>query len=90
MKPNLSKLSKDEKNILLMVYKRFLAIFLPPMVCNKTTLITDNNNHLFKTNGKELLSKGYTEIYGTNNVDNLLPPLKKGDIVKGDKFELKF
>lgn len=89
VKPNLSKLSKDEKNILLMVYKRFLAIFLPPMVCNKTTLITDNNNHLFKTNGKELLSKGYTEIYGTNNVDNLLPPLKKGDIVNVDKFELK-
>lgn len=89
VKPNLSKLSNDEKNILIMVYKRFLAIFLPPMVCNKTTLITDNNTHLFKTTGKELLSKGYTEIYGTNAVDNLLPPLKKGDIVNVDKFELK-
>lgn len=87
--PNWNTLTQDEKNILTLVYKRFLAIFLPPMICNKTTLITNNNTYLFKTNGKELLSKGYTEIYGTNSIDNLLPNLKKGDIVNVDKFEMK-
>lgn len=87
--PNWQTLTQEEKNILTMVYRRFLAIFLPPMICNKTTLITNNNTYTFKTTGKELISKGYTEIYGTNIIDNLLPNLKKGDIVNVDKFEMK-
>lgn len=89
VKPNWQSLTSEEKNILTIVYKRFLAIFLPPMICNKTTLITNNNSYTFKTTGKELISKGYTEIYGTNIIDNLLPNLKKGDIVNVDKFEMK-
>lgn len=89
VKPNWNNLTTEEKNILTMVYKRFLAIFLPPMICNKTTLITNNNDYKFKTNGKELLDKGYTVIYGTNMIDNLLPNLKKGDVVHVDKFEMK-
>ena len=89
VRPNWQTLTQEEKNILTMVYRRFLAIFLPPMICNKTTLITNNNTYTFKTTGKELISKGYTEIYGTNIIDNLLPNLKKGDIVNVDKFEMK-
>ena len=89
VRPNWQTLTQEEKNILTIVYKRFLAIFLPPMICNKTTLITNNNTYTFKTTGKELISKGYTEIYGTNIIDNLLPNLKKGDIVNVDKFEMK-
>ena len=89
VRPSWQTLTQEEKNILTIVYKRFLAIFLPPMICNKTTLITNNNTYTFKTTGKELISKGYTEIYGTNIIDNLLPNLKKGDIVNVDKFEMK-
>ena len=89
VRPSWQTLTPEEKNILTIVYKRFLAIFLPPMICNKTTLITNNNTYTFKTTGKELISKGYTEIYGTNIIDNLLPNLKKGDIVNVDKFEMK-
>lgn len=89
VRPNWQTLTQEEKNILTIVYKRFLAIFLPPMIANKTTLITNNNTYTFKTTGKELISKGYTEIYGTNIIDNLLPNLKKGDIVNVDKFEMK-
>lgn len=89
VRPNWQTLTQEEKNIITIVYKRFLAIFLPPMIANKTTLITNNNTYTFKTTGKELISKGYTEIYGTNIIDNLLPNLKKGDIVNVDKFEMK-
>ena len=89
VRPNWQTLTQEEKNILTIVYKRFLAIFLPPMIANNTTLITNNNTYTFKTTGKELISKGYTEIYGTNIIDNLLPNLKKGDIVNVDKFEMK-
>lgn len=89
VKPDWNKLSVEEKNILTLVYKRFLSIFLPPMVCNKTTVVTTNNNYTFKTTGKVVQEKGYTEIYGTNAVDSQLPPLKKGDIVNVEKFELK-
>jgi len=89
VKPNWNSLTTEEKNILTLVYKRFLAIFLPPMVSNKTTVITNNNDYTFKTTGKQLLDKGYTIIYGTSTTDNLLPKLKKGQVVNVDKFELK-
>ena len=37
-KPNLDNLSKDEQFIYDMIARRFLAVFLPPIVKNKTVL----------------------------------------------------
>lgn len=79
--PTFSLMSVDEKNIFTMVGKRFLAIFLPPMKVAKTIMITNSNGHLFRTTGKKLISKGFSEIYNSNMTDVMLPPLKKGDKV---------
>ena len=87
VKPDFSKLPTEESNILTLVYKRFLAIFLPPMETEKTTIITENNGYTFKSNGKILLEKGWTRIYKTSSADTLLPAMKKGNIVHVKDFQ---
>ena len=76
---DLSKLSDDEVNIYTLVAKRFLSIFLDPQITEKSTIITENSSHTFKTNGTILIDKGYTVLYGTSVTNKMLPNLKKGD-----------
>lgn len=85
--PQISKLSKDETNVLIMVYKRLLALFLPDLVEEKTVLITDIDGYDFKTNGKVILHKGWTEIYDKKLVDNELPNLVVGDTLNVNEYE---
>lgn len=87
IEPDFTKLSKNELNIFSTVAKRFVAIFLPPMKIFKTTIVTNNNSYLFKTNGKTLIDEGYSVLYNYKTVDILLPELKKGD--KVDLIETK-
>lgn len=87
--PNYTTLTQAEKDLLTLVYKRFLSIFLPPLVEDKTVVITNNNGYKFKTNGKVLKDRGYTILYNTNFNDVNLPNLKKGDVLDVDKFEMK-
>ncbi len=77
--PDWDKLSKDEKYVYEMICKRFLAIFMPPLVQNKTSLITDIDGNNFKSTGKTLVSLGYTEIFGTTFNDIVIPECSKGD-----------
>lgn len=87
-KPDFSKLPIEEANILNLVYKRFLALFLPPMETDKTTIITTNNDYNFRTTGKVLVEKGWTRIYKVSSTDTLLPKVTKGQLVNIDKFNL--
>lgn len=88
--PKIATLDKDEINILTMIYKRFLAIFLPPLVEEKTTVITknDGNGLLFKSNGKVVIDEGYTKIYSSKLENTPLPDLKKGQSVNVKMFNV--
>lgn len=77
--PDMSKLTKDEVNVYTTVAKRFLAIFLPPMITEKTTIYTDVGNARFKTNGSVLKDIGFMKIYPSKKNDSLLPPVKEGE-----------
>ena len=77
--PDFAKLTKDEQNVYMTVARRFLAIFLPPMITQKTTIVTDANGHTFKTNGSVLMDLGYMRLYPTRSSDTMLPPVKKGE-----------
>lgn len=77
---DLSKLSAKEQNIFKLVSKRFLAIFMPPMVSNKTNIVTDSNGYLFNTNGSVLVDLGYMSLYSYKSNDNILPDVKKGEV----------
>lgn len=87
--PNLGILSKDELNIYTLVAKRFMAIFMPPLVTNKTKIVTTvDKKHDFISNGSVLVSKGFSELYAYNPKDQLLPTVKKGDTVTANGYKL--
>lgn len=79
-------LSADEMNIYTMVAKQLVASFLTPLVENKTVVITQIDDKQFKSNGKMLISKGYTELLTKKSEDKELPSLKKGQKVRVDEF----
>lgn len=86
--PDLSTLTRDERNIYLMVAKRFVAMFLPPLVQDKATLITDAGGSTFKSNGKTLVDPGYTKIFATKFTDMQIPSKNKGDVLDVKTFQL--
>lgn len=86
--PDFSKLTKDEQNIYETVAKRFLAIFLPPEVVDRTTVLTESNNLLFRTTGKIIIDAGYTRIYNKKSKDVILPNVSVGDIFDVKSVEL--
>lgn len=88
MKPNWDKLSKKEQTIYDMVAKRFVAIFMPPLITMKTRIVTDVDGHDFVSNGSVLSSKGFTILYGYNPKDAELPDVKKGDTFNVKEFNL--
>lgn len=69
-------LTKRQQQIMGLVAKRFVSIFMPPNVVNKTMIITDLEGRKFKTNGNEVVDKGYTVLYKTKFNENSLPPLQ--------------
>lgn len=78
--PDFGKLTKDEENVYMTVARRFLSIFLPPMITEKTAIVTDANGHTFKTNGSILIDLGFMRLYPTRNSDTMLPVVKKGEV----------
>lgn len=79
--PNLEALTNDELTIYKIIAKRFLAIFQPPLLQDKTVIITESDNYAFRTSGKIVVDKGYTEFTGSDikNID--IPDVKEGDIL---------
>lgn len=76
-----NNLDKSEKNIMLLVAKRLVSIFLPPIIFQKTIIITKVGEDRFKTNGSIVLDKGFSIIYGTSFNQNEIPMINKGDKV---------
>lgn len=83
-------LSEKERNILKTVYIRFVSIFMPPLIEEKTTILADAAPYTLKTNGKVVVSKGWSELVGKNTVDLNLPDgLKEGDMLHIEKYETR-
>lgn len=78
---NVESLSKREKDIYQIICNRFLAAFLPPLIETKVDLVVDIDNSTFKTNGKSLVDKGFTELLPKNNQEIIIPKYNKGDIL---------
>lgn len=86
--PNFDDLSNDEQIIYDIICRQFVAIFLPPLIQDKTTIICDIDGNKFRTNGKILIDPGFTEIFGTNITDNDLPNHEIGDILDVENYEI--
>ncbi|BBW98929.1 type IA DNA topoisomerase [Geobacillus subterraneus] len=92
--PELQVLSSKEKNVYLLIVKRFLSIFLPPFVFEKTVVFTEIGGERFRSEGKTVIDQGYMALYPPKKESRdeeqvVLPPLEKGDLVQVKRLELK-
>uniref|UniRef100_UPI0026032BEB type IA DNA topoisomerase n=1 Tax=uncultured Clostridium sp. TaxID=59620 RepID=UPI0026032BEB len=86
---NYTSLKEMEKKVYNLVLRRFLAIFYPPAVYNKVSVITKINNERFFTSDKVCVELGYLEVLKPDSDSNdsestnmkFLSLLKKGQTV---------
>ncbi|MBU7005192.1 type IA DNA topoisomerase [Phosphitispora fastidiosa] len=91
VKPDLKRLNTDQRNVYMLIAKRFTAVFYSPCKAENTTIITKVEKYKFKTTGKVIIKPGWTAIYtaepkvkdeDTDKEDEeaqTLPAVKKGD-----------
>ena len=68
-------LTNDEYKLYSLIYYRALASLMKDAKVEATTVILDNNNYQFKTNGQILIFDGYLKVYRKNedSEDKILP-----------------
>jgi DNA topoisomerase III len=95
---NLDKMGPDESRIYDLVVKRFLAVFHPEAVFERTRVETTVEEHVFRTSGRVLLEAGWRAVYGEevngsrkkdddSGGDQLLPVLRQGEQVETRSVE---
>jgi DNA topoisomerase III len=94
----LEKMDDDERRIYDLVAKRFLAIFHPEAVFERTRVETTVEQHVFRTSGRVLLVAGWKAVYGEEPArpdaddddsggDQSLPVLDEGESVDTRRVE---
>ena len=96
---DLAKMGADEQKIYDLVAKRFLAIFHPDAVYERTRVETTVSEHVFRTSGRVMLVAGWKSVYGEEvqgpgdkpeddtGGDQLLPKLEQGEEVDTREVE---
>lgn len=88
-KADISSLSNDELIILKMIYQRFLSIFLPELIEEKTTIIAEKDGYQFRSSGRVVLNKGFTKFLNISKQDTTLPVVNIGDILNVNDYDVK-
>ncbi len=88
---------EDEQKVYDLVAKRFLAIFHPEAVYERTRVETTVKEHVFRTSGRVLIEAGWKSVYGEEaqgeatdddtGGDQLLPRLESGEAVETRNVE---
>jgi DNA topoisomerase-3 len=88
----LGRMGQDELKVYDLVAKRFLAIFHPEAVYERTRVETTVVEHIFRTSGRRLIEAGWKSVYGEeadqpggeedSGGDQLLPRLEQGETVQ--------
>jgi DNA topoisomerase-3 len=88
----LEKMKEDEVKIFDLVARRFLAVFHPEAVFERTRVETTVEEHIFRTSGRVLLVAGWKAVYGEEAMtptaeeedsggDQSLPALRQDEAV---------
>ena len=96
---DLGKMGEDERRIYDLVAKRFLAVFFPEAVWERTRVETTVSEHVFRTSGRVLITAGWREVYGEEarpsggadddtGGDQQLPRLEHGESVETKKIDV--
>ena len=92
---NYDRLNELNRNIYLLIVKRFLAIFYPPAEYSKINVNLKVENEEFNTSQKVCIKNGYLEILKNKvkqekqDEDNILNTLKKGKLVNVIDINIK-
>lgn len=72
-------LTPDENKLYKLIYNRTLASLMANARFNRTTVLFDNNETVWKTSGQTLLFDGYLKVYGKDEEDTntTLPVFKE-------------
>ena len=95
VKPDLNKLSADERRVYDLVARRFLAAFFPPARYEQTQVITDVRQETFLSRGRVELDKGWKVVYdpGQDKLEDdeqgILPVIENEERVLTTKTEIK-
>src|SRR5215207_9278022 len=94
---DLSKMGSDEVKVYDLVTKRFLAVFHPEAVFERTRVETTVKENVFRTSGRRLIEAGWRAVYGElseqdrsdddSGGDQLLPRLEQGEGVQTREVE---
>src|SRR5437764_1212211 len=95
---DLDRMGSDERKVYDLIAKRFLAIFHPEAVFERTRVETTVAEHVFRTSGRRLIEAGWKSVYGDeaqgeqrgdedSGGDQLLPRLEQGEDVKVTEVE---
>jgi DNA topoisomerase-3 len=89
---DLGRMGQDELKVYDLVAKRFLAVFHPEAVFERTRVETTVAEHVFRTSGRRLIDPGWKAVYGEEATpsradddsggDQLLPLLDQGEEVQ--------
>ena len=94
---DLSRMGQDELKVYDLVAKRFLAVFHPEAVFERTRVETTVRENVFRTSGRRLIEAGWRAVYGElseqdrsdddSGGDQLLPRLEQGEGVQTREVE---
>jgi DNA topoisomerase III len=89
---NIGRMGQDELKVYDLVAKRFLAVFHPEAVYERTRVETTVEEHVFRTSGRRLVEPGWKAVYGEeadqprgeddSGGDQMLPKLEQGETVQ--------
>ncbi|MBB5183921.1 type I DNA topoisomerase [Catenisphaera adipataccumulans] len=84
-------LKPEEYRLYSLIYARTLASLMKEAVFDATSVTMEHDGCQFKATGQTMTFDGYTKVYGKyeKSKDELLPELKKGDILKDVHVEGK-
>lgn len=95
---DLEKMGEDERKIYDLIARRFLSVFFPDAVFERTRVETTVSDHVFRTSGRVLIEAGWRAAYDEAPAsrrsedddaggDQLLPRLEEGERVDTRKVE---
>jgi DNA topoisomerase III len=94
---DIGRMGQDELKVYDLVAKRFLAVFHPEAVYERTRVETTVEEHVFRTSGRRLIEPGWKAVYGEeaqgdrpeedSGGDQLLPRLEQGERVSTRSVE---
>lgn len=88
-------LSRDQYRLYKLIWDRFLASQMAAALLDTVSATLEVNGALFRASGSTILFPGFMKVYiegndeGKKEEENLLPPLKEGDLLTPIKVEEK-